>query len=177
MRWVASAVYQLILGDKMRDLLIYQTWPLWQVACFRHWIIYSKWKIVHRFSDKPNRYSWIHDSPFFSFDRTKEIYTEQSVGDQGRLLCLSDRKPLKKFGNRTMVYSTRKVFILILERTWWVVIVLNNQQYNLPRGRVGHTFLDEFSSIIERNGRQMEFWTGFGLYHGCFAAHQPGETS
>ena len=29
------------------------------------------------------------------------------------------------------------------------LIVLHNQQYDLPRGRVGHTFIDEFSNIIE----------------------------
>ena len=29
------------------------------------------------------------------------------------------------------------------------LIVLDNQQYDLSAGRVGHTFLDEFSSMIE----------------------------
>ena len=50
--------------------------------------------------------------------------------------------------------------------------VLDNQQYNHPPGRVGHTFLDEFSSIIE-GAEDREC----GLCHGCFAAHQLGEKS
>ena len=56
----------------------------------------------------------------------------------------------------------------------FITLIVLNQQYDLPRGRVDTFLDDEFSDIIE--GVMVHKWN-FELLDGCFAAHQIGEQS
>ena len=53
-------------------------------------------------------------------------------------------------------------------------LIVLNQQYDLPRGRMDTFLDDEFSDIIE--GVMVHKWN-FEHLDGCFAAHQIGEQS